>query len=70
MPVKDAEADVSVARLVLNFIPDKEAALQEFCRVVQPGGTIATYVWDYSSDMQLMRYFGTRSPNCLPLPTS
>jgi len=23
MPVKDAEADVSVARLVLNFVPDK-----------------------------------------------
>ena len=57
MPVKDAEADVSVARLVLNFVPDKEAALQEFRRVVQPGGTIAAYVWDYSGEMQLMRYF-------------
>ena len=57
MPVKDAEADVSVARLVLNFVPDKEAALQEFRRVVQPGGTIAAYVWDYSGEMPLMRYF-------------
>jgi hypothetical protein len=25
--------------------------------VVQPGGTIAAYVWDYSGEMQLMRYF-------------
>ncbi len=57
MPVKDAEADVSVARLVLNFVPDKEAALQKFCQVVQLGGTIAAYVWDYSGEMQLMRYF-------------
>ena len=57
MPVKDAEADVSVARLILNFVPDKEAAVQEFHRVVQPGGTIAAYVWDYSGEMQLMRYF-------------
>jgi hypothetical protein len=27
------------------------------CRAVKPGGTIGAYVWDYSGDMQLMRYF-------------
>jgi ubiquinone/menaquinone biosynthesis C-methylase UbiE len=42
----------------LNFVPDKEAALQKFRRVVQPGGTIAAYVWDYLGEVQLMRYFG------------
>ena len=57
LPLKDAEADVSVAGLVLNFIPDNQSALQELCRVTQPGGTVAMYVWDYGGQMQLMRYF-------------
>ncbi len=57
MPLKDAEADVLVAGLVLNFVSDKQRALQEMCRVVRPGGTVAFYVWDYAGEMQLMRYF-------------
>ena len=35
----------------------KERALQEMRRIVEPGGTVALYVWDYSGDMQLIRYF-------------
>ena len=27
------------------------------CRTVQPGSTVALYVWDYPGEMQLMRYF-------------
>ena len=46
-----------MAGLVLNFVPDKQRALQEMRRVFQPGGTVACYVWDYSGEMQLMRYF-------------
>ena len=57
LPLDDASADVCVAGLVLNFVPDKQGALQEFCRVIQPGGTVALYVWDYAGEMQLMRYF-------------
>ena len=57
VPCEDAEADVLVAGLVLNFVPDKNAALQEMRRVLKPGGTVALYVWDYSGEMQLMRYF-------------
>ena len=57
LPLKDAEADVSVSGLVLNFVPDKKRALQEMRRIVQPGGTVALYVWDYADEMQLMRYF-------------
>jgi SAM-dependent methyltransferase len=57
LPLKDAEADVSVSGLVLNFVPDKKRALQEMRRIVQPGGTVALYVWDYAGEMQLMRYF-------------
>ena len=57
LPLNDAEADVLVAGLVLDFVSDKQRALQEMCRILQPGGTLALYVWDYAGEMQLMRYF-------------
>ena len=57
LPLDDAEADVVVSGLVLNFVSDQQRALQEMCRIVQPGGTVALYVWDYAGKMQLMRYF-------------
>jgi SAM-dependent methyltransferase len=57
LPLKDAEADATVSGLVLNFVSEKQRALQEMCRIVQPGGTVALYVWDYAGEMQLMRYF-------------
>jgi trans-aconitate methyltransferase len=73
---------VVVSGLVLNFIPDLEAALKELARVTQPGGLIAAYVWDYAGKMELMRYFwdavvalkpqdrsydeGVRFPMCRP----
>ena len=57
LPLKDSEADALTAGLVLNFVSNKQSALQEFYRIVQPGGTIALYVWDYAGKMQLMRYF-------------
>jgi ubiquinone/menaquinone biosynthesis C-methylase UbiE len=43
IPLKDAEADMLVAGLVLNFVPEKQRALQEMRRVLQPGGTVACY---------------------------
>ena len=50
------EVDVVVAGLVLNFVPDRLAALGAM-RTVAPGGVIAAYVWDYAEGMQLMRHF-------------
>ena len=57
MPVDDGAFDVVVSGLVLNFVPDRTAALAEMRRAVRPGGTIAAYVWDYPGEMQLMRHF-------------
>ncbi len=57
LPLEDSVADVSVSGLVLNFVPDKDRALQEMRRIIKPGGTIAVYVWDYAGEMQLIRYF-------------
>ena len=57
IPLGDASVDVVVSGLVLNFVPDQQAALAEMARVTGQGGTIAAYVWDYAGKMELMRYF-------------
>jgi SAM-dependent methyltransferase len=57
LPVGDAEFDIAVAGLVLNFVPDRTAAMAEMCRATRPGGTLAAYVWDYSGGMQLIQRF-------------
>ena len=57
MPLPDASVDVVVSGLVLNFIPDLDAAFKEIARVAAPGATFGAYVWDYAGKMELMRYF-------------
>jgi SAM-dependent methyltransferase len=57
IPLDDASVDATVSGLVLNFLPDAEAALTEMARVTVSGGTIAAYVWDYAGKMELMRLF-------------
>lgn len=53
----DDAVDVSVSGLVLNFVPDIDAALAEMRRVTRSGGLVAAYVWDYGGRMELMRRF-------------
>jgi SAM-dependent methyltransferase len=53
----DGDEDVIVSALVLNFVPDLGAALNEARRVVRPGGLVAGYVWDYGAGMELLRRF-------------
>jgi ubiquinone/menaquinone biosynthesis C-methylase UbiE len=57
VPQPDHRFDAAVSGLVLNFVPDKNAAVREMARVVRPGGTVALYVWDYAGHMQVMRTF-------------
>jgi len=84
LPFAAAEFDCVVSGLVLNFVPDKPAALTEMVRVARPGATVAAYVWDYAGHMQFMRYFfdtaktldpassdfddGIKAPICRPGP--
>ena len=49
IPLAADQIDVTTSALVLNFVPDKVAALNEMKRVTRPGGTISFYVWDYPS---------------------
>jgi SAM-dependent methyltransferase len=57
LPVDHASFDAVVSGLVLNFVPDQSAALQEMRRAARPGGVVAAYVWDYADGMQLMAHF-------------
>jgi len=57
LPLAAAAVDIAVSGLVLNFIPDPAKAVAEMRRVVQPGGMVALYVWDYAGEMQLIRRF-------------
>jgi SAM-dependent methyltransferase len=84
LPLEPSSADVVVFGLVLNFVPDVSAALQEARRACVAGGTVAAYVWDYAGRMELLRRFwdaavdldpgaapldeGRRFPICAPEP--
>jgi trans-aconitate methyltransferase len=64
LPLPAADVDVVVAALVLNFVPDLRAALQEMRRVARPGATLAAYVWDYAGGMELIRLFWDTAIAC------
>ena len=84
IPLGNEMFDVVVSGLVLNFVPRPEVGLSEMWRVARRGGTVAVYVWDYTGEMQMMRYFwdaaeeldpgvadrieGLRFPFCKPEP--
>ena len=57
LPFPDSYFDVTVCGLGLHYIPNPARALEEFCRVTRPGGTIAVYVWDYAHGARFLREF-------------
>jgi SAM-dependent methyltransferase len=46
LPFPASSFDAAVMALVIFFVPDPVKGVAEMMRVVAPGGTIATYVWD------------------------
>jgi trans-aconitate methyltransferase len=57
LPWSARSCDVTVCGLVLNFVRDAGAMVNEMQRVTRPGGKVAAYVWDYAGGMQMMRHF-------------
>jgi len=47
LPAEDNSIDIVTSALVLNFVPDRTAALKEMQRVLKPGGMLSFYIWDY-----------------------
>jgi SAM-dependent methyltransferase len=46
LPFPADRFDAAVMALVIVFVPDPAKGVDEMVRVVRPGGTVATYVWD------------------------
>lgn len=58
LPHPAASFEGVVSGLLLNFVPDPEAALAEMARVARPGGTLGVYLWDYDyPDFFLTRFW-------------
>ncbi|MGZ5398560.1 MAG: class I SAM-dependent methyltransferase [Nocardioides sp.] len=57
LPWPDRAFNAVLAQLVLNFVPDRATAATEMMRVLRPGGTVATAVWDYGEGMEMLRRF-------------
>lgn len=57
IPYSDDRFDVGVAQLVFHFVSDPTQGMREMARVVRPGGTVATAVWDFSEGMEMLRAF-------------
>lgn len=57
LPSNLGDFDAVVSGLVLNFIPDPDAALEQMVKATRLGGIVGAYVWDYTDRMELMRYF-------------
>jgi SAM-dependent methyltransferase len=57
LPFSDDAFDRTLSMLVLNFVPDPAAGLQQMIRVTHPGGVVAAAVWDYGDEMQMLRTF-------------
>ena len=48
LPFPDEAFDATLAQLVVHFMPDPVAGLQEMRRVTRPGGVVAASVWDHA----------------------
>ncbi len=55
LPFAEAEFDAALTLLVLNFLPDPDAAITEMRRVTRRGGRIAACVWDFRGGLVFMR---------------
>jgi SAM-dependent methyltransferase len=57
LPFADRSFAGAAAQLVLNFVPDPLAALNEMRRVTVPGGHIVAAVWDFRGGLVYQRIF-------------
>jgi SAM-dependent methyltransferase len=76
--------DAVVSSLVLNFVPDEQAAARSMFDAASPSGVAAACVWDYAEGLGFVRLFwdaatelderaaqldeGRRFPICAPAP--
>ena len=57
LPFPDDEFDVVLAQLVIHFLKDPVAGVDEMRRVTRPGGVVAACVWDHGGHEGPLRKF-------------
>lgn len=57
LPDADGAFDAALSLLVLQFVPDRAAAVAELARVTRPGGTVAAAMWDFIGGFASLRAF-------------
>jgi SAM-dependent methyltransferase len=57
LPDADATFDAALSLLVLQFVPDRAAAVAELARVTKPGGMVAAAMWDFTGGFTFVRAF-------------
>jgi SAM-dependent methyltransferase len=57
LPYQDGSFAGDTAQLVLNFVPDAAAALNEMKRVTMRGGRLVAAVWDFRGGLVYQRIF-------------
>jgi SAM-dependent methyltransferase len=57
LPLRDAAFDAAFSLLVLQFVPDRAAAMAEMARVTRPGGLVAAAMWDFTGGFAFLRAF-------------
>ena len=57
LPDADAAFDAALSLLVLQFVPDRAAAVAELVRVTRPGGLVAAAMWDFVGGFTFVRAF-------------
>src|SRR5262245_6760866 len=50
LPFAASSFDAAIMALVIQFLPDPAKAVAEMARVVRPGGSVASYMWDAAAN--------------------
>jgi ubiquinone/menaquinone biosynthesis C-methylase UbiE len=66
LPFPDDAFDVTLAQLVIHFVPDPLASLREMARVTRPGGVVAGCVWDHAGRRGPLRDFWAAARTVVP----
>jgi SAM-dependent methyltransferase len=66
LPFADDSFDVALSQLVVNFMDDPGTGVGEMARVTRPGGVVASCVWDYAGEMNLLRAFWDAAREIVP----
>jgi len=57
LDLPDGAFDAVLSLLVLQFVPDRAAAVAEMARVAKPGGLVAATMWDFVGGFAFLRAF-------------